>query len=109
MKRLVAIAALVFASGLMTEGGVLACLYRMPDCGKTPACHHQENTKIKPASCCRGIAPGRTVSVPSSRFILAIPSAEVTNAPLLTSIASPGSVAAILGFDASPPVLTLRV
>ena len=108
MKRVVTIAALLFASGLMTSGGVLACLYTMPGCHTTPACHHQ-TTKAKPASCCNGLTPGRTISVPSSRFTLGTPGDALTSAPVLAPVATRETLAAVPAFKTSLPIFTLRV
>jgi hypothetical protein len=63
VKRCVAILALLFGSGLMSMAGMLVCVYGMPGCGGTPACHqHQQPVQCKSDCCRNGIATSQAAT-----------------------------------------------
>jgi hypothetical protein len=108
MKRIIAATALLFASGLVTTGAALVCLYRMSCVEMTPACHHQDNTKVRPASCCDKFVACRKVSRINSRFLLVAPREVRVNAAVSVADAA-STIVAAPAFKTSVPVLTLRV
>lgn len=109
VKRLVAIAALVLASGLMTTAGALVCLYGMRCCDKmTPACH-EKSTEGKPFSCRATLSPSRMVSLTSARFTLTASHEARATAPVSVTLATLEVLVASPVFEASPPIVSLRV
>ena len=112
MKRCMAMLALLFGSGLMSMAGMLACVYGMPECERTPACHqHQQPVKCKSDCCRNGFSTSQAATLTESGKLTP---GVMDNATVSTTVAliipvglRPEAVNGPVG--PSPRILTLRV
>src|ERR1035438_8598776 len=85
VKRGVATLALLFSSGLMTMAGTLACVYGMPSCERTPACHqHRQPVQCKSDCCRNGIASSQAATLTQSSKLTP---GVMDSAPAATAVA----------------------